>query len=78
MVIIIGRGQRAVLTSNFFIIKPFIVFEDTETNFPHFLYFVQSGSLYAVHTLSEYGANMKTEDLYGRTLMHHAASIGAV
>lgn len=38
----------------------------------------KGGSLYGVHTFYEYGANMGTKDSYGRTLMHHAAAVGAV
>ena len=39
---------------------------------------MQGGSLYAVQAFRECGANMATSDNTGRTLMHHAATIGAV
>ncbi|XP_019851548.1 PREDICTED: palmitoyltransferase AKR1-like isoform X2 [Amphimedon queenslandica] len=38
----------------------------------------QSGSLYAVHAFNQCGSNMISRDSYGRTLMHYAATVGAV
>ena len=40
--------------------------------------FVQSGSLYAVHTLVACGADSKVVDNKGKSAMHYAALLGAV
>lgn len=37
----------------------------------------QNGSLYAVHTLAEHGADLKVVDENGMGVVHYAARVGA-